>query len=141
LKHGVTREPERALVSPRIIACMSARELEACTTAFARRLRRSMTDAEVILWSRLRRDQFAGLRFRRQHPIGPYVADFVCAKRKLVIEVDGETHHTPEQLLHDLRRREYLETRGWREMRIANRDVYDELENVLEVIWRTIGGE
>jgi very-short-patch-repair endonuclease len=120
---------------------MSARQLEALTTTFARRRRRSMTNAEVILWSHLRRNQFAGLRFRRQRPIGPYVADFVCAKRRLVIEVDGETHHTPEQLLHDIRRREYFETRGWREMRIANREVYDELDNVLEAIWRAVGGE
>ena len=95
-----------------------------------------MTDAEVILWSHLRRDQFHWLRFRRQHPIGPYVADFVCAKLKFVIEVDGETHHTPEQLLHDMRRREYFESRGWREMRVTNQDVYDNLNEVLELIWR-----
>jgi very-short-patch-repair endonuclease len=84
----------------------------------------------------LRRDQFQGLRFRRQHPIGPYIADFVCAKLKLVIEVDGETHHTPEQLVHDARQRDYMESRGWREMRVTNQDVYDDLDNVLESIWR-----
>jgi len=99
-----------------------------------------MTDAEVILWSRLRREQFNAHRFRRQHPIGPYVADFVCARLKLVIEVDGETHHTPEQLLHDLRRRAYLESRGWREMRVSNRDIYEDLDSVLEAIWRAVGG-
>ena len=98
-----------------------------------------MTDAEVILWSRLRGDQFQGLRFRRQHPIGPYIADFVRAKLKLVIEVDGETHHTPEQLLHDARRRVYFERRGWREMRVTNQDVYDDLDNVLKTIWRETG--
>jgi very-short-patch-repair endonuclease len=95
-----------------------------------------MTEAEVILWSRLRRNQFDGLRFRRQHPMGPYVADFACAAIKLVIEVDGETHHTAEQLLHDARRRVYFESRGWREMRVSNRDVYDDLDGVLESIWR-----
>ncbi|MBI1210216.1 MAG: DUF559 domain-containing protein [Alphaproteobacteria bacterium] len=134
--HAVTSRCTPASLFADTILRMSAREREANTIQLARRLRRSMTDAEVILWSHLRRDQFRRLRFRRQHPIGPYVADFVCTKRKFVIEVDGETHHTPEQLLHDMRRRAYLEDRGWREMRVTNQDVYDDLDGVLETIWR-----
>jgi very-short-patch-repair endonuclease len=102
----------------------------------AKRLRGAMTNAEVLLWSRLRRDGMQGIRFRRQHPIGPYVADFACTSAMLVIEVDGETHHTPEQLLHDQRRHRYFMQRGWCELRIGNRDVYDNLEGVLEAIWR-----
>ena len=112
------------------------RKHEQRSIAFAKRLRRTMTNAEVILWSKLRRDQMHGLRFRRQHPIGPYVADFACTTAMLVIEVDGETHHTLEQLFHDARRREYLVTRGWHEFRVAKRDVYDNLDDVLDAIWR-----
>jgi very-short-patch-repair endonuclease len=115
---------------------MSARKQEANTIALARRLRRSMTNAEIILWSRLRHGQMHGLRFRRQHSIGPYVADFACAAAMLVIEVDGETHHTPEQVSHDARRRRYLASRGWKELRVSNRDVYENLIEVLDGIWR-----
>ncbi len=104
----------------------------------AKQLRRTMTNAEVILWSRLRRDAMRRLRFRRQHPIGPYVADFACIALKLVIEVDGETHHTASQRAHDARRRAYFADRGWRELRVENAEVYERLDEVLEAIWRQI---
>ena len=115
---------------------MVSRRYEQLSIPRAKQLRRAMTDAEVILWSRLRRGQMHGIHFRRQHPIGPYVADFACRTAMLVVEVDGETHHTPEQVLHDTRRRNYLERRGWRELRFANSDIYDRLDEVLESIWR-----
>jgi very-short-patch-repair endonuclease len=60
--------------------------------AFARHLRRTATDAERALWAKLRNRQLAGLKFRRQHPLGPYTVDFVCFERRLVIEVDGGQH-------------------------------------------------
>src|SRR5690349_7293661 len=97
----------------RTLARMVSRRYEQLSLPRARSLRRSMTNAEVILWSRLRRNQMHGLRFRRQHPIGPYVADFACTTKMLVVEVDSETHHTPEQMQHDERRRAYLFNRGW----------------------------
>src|SRR5205809_815526 len=70
----------------------------------SRRLRSSETASERKLWQALRRKQIRGVRFRRQHPIGSYFADFICIRVKLVIEVDGLTHITPEQIAHDERR-------------------------------------
>jgi very-short-patch-repair endonuclease len=100
----------------------------------AKQLRRRMTDAEVILWSRLRGRIFGGYRFRRQHPIGPYIADFACVIHRLVIEVDGDTHSTGTELEHDQRREAYMTSRGWRHFRITNEDVYKRLDIVLEGI-------
>ncbi len=97
-------------------------------------LRRRMTDAEVILWSQLRRRAADGFRFRRQHPIGPYVADFACAMRRLVIEVDGVTHSTDYEIELDRRRDAYLRSRGWQIFRVTNEDVYKRLNAVLEGI-------
>ena len=108
---------------------------------FAKRLRSSMTKAELILWSRLRRGQMQSLRFRRQHPIGPYVADFACASLKLVVEVDGATHGTAQELAYDALRRRYFVSRGWREIRVANQDVYKSLDNVIDFIWREAEAE
>ena len=100
----------------------------------ARRLRAQMSRAEALLWSYLRRRGLNGARFRRQHPIGPYIADFACIAAKLVVEVDGATHWTPEQLEHDARRTKYLESNNWRVLRVINTDVYDNLDGV----WRAI---
>ncbi len=86
-----------------------------------------------MLWSTPRRDAL-GVRFRRQHPIGPYVADFACYPLKLVVEVDGATHLTDEERDHDARRDSDLERESWRVLRFANDDVYEGLDEVLEVI-------
>ncbi len=90
-----------------------------------------MTDAEMILWSRLRRRQIDGFKIRRQYPIGPYIADFACAEAKLVIEVDGEAHGSPQELAHDRRRTRFMESRGWRVIRCYNVEVYSNLDGVL----------
>jgi very-short-patch-repair endonuclease len=103
---------------------------------YAKQLRRNLTHAEVILWQCLRRNSIEGLRFRRQHPIGPYVADFACLPVKLVVEVDGATHGSDAQLAYDARRRGFMQRYGWREIRVSNHDVYKNLSNVLEYIWR-----
>jgi len=116
------------------------RPSEEKSTAFAKTLRRSMTHAEVLLWQELRRNAMEGLRFRRQHPIGPYVADFACAPVKLVLEVDGATHGSEAQVAHDRRRSAYLAKRGWREIRFSNFDIYKDLSGVMEAIWRAAHG-
>jgi very-short-patch-repair endonuclease len=102
------------------------------TIPFAKTLRRRMTDAEVILWSRLRRHPL--YRFRRQHPIGPYVADFACPMHRFVVEVDGDTHSTEAEQVHDGHRTKYMSALGWHIFRVTNEDVYKRLDSVLEGI-------
>jgi len=103
----------------------------------ARTLRQNMTKAEVILWTHIRRRAVEGARFRRQHPIGPYIADFACAAARLVVEVDGATHWTEEQLAYDARRTKYLEQQGWSVIRVNNIDVYENMDGV----WRAIAAQ
>jgi very-short-patch-repair endonuclease len=98
-------------------------------------LRRQMTNAEVILWSRLRRNALHGLRIRRQHPIGPYVADFACLSLRLVIELDGATHGSVEEIARDGVREAFLRRQGFRVLRFWNSDVYENLSGVLDSIW------
>ncbi|MDE3115571.1 MAG: endonuclease domain-containing protein [Pseudomonadota bacterium] len=93
-----------------------------------------MTDAEVMLWSRLRLKSMHGLHFRRQHPIGPYIADFACVPARFVLEVDGATHSTKKEVAHDRHRDAYMKQRGWRVLRITNEDVYRNIDNVFEMI-------
>src|SRR6266404_3722448 len=100
----------------------------------ARQLRKEMTPAEGILWRQLRGRRFAGFKFRRQHPIGPFFADMACYECKLVVEVDGETHLGREH--KDEERTKYLRMQGWLVLRFWNTEVYDELEPVLEAIYR-----
>ncbi|MBU6297249.1 MAG: endonuclease domain-containing protein [Alphaproteobacteria bacterium] len=100
----------------------------------ARNLRKRMTDAELILWSRLRRHEANDLHFRKQHPIGPYIADFACTQEHLVVEVDGDTHSTDAEREHDRKRDYYLKSHGWRVFRVTNEDVYKRLDGVLEGI-------
>ena len=95
------------------------------------KLRQSLTNAEMILWSRLRKRQMQGQRFRRQHPVGPFITDFACVTLKLIIEVDGDTHGTEAERAYDARRTAYLEQRGWTVIRCFNVDVYTNLDGVL----------
>ena len=88
--------------------------------------------------SRLRRNAIQGQCFRRQHPIGPYIADFVCLPLRLIVEVDGGTHSTDEEILHDRRRDAYLCDRGFSVLRFWNRDIYENLDGVLEKIWNVV---
>ncbi len=108
------------------------REREARSRPFARTLRRRMTDAETILWSRLRRGQLQGWKFRRQHPVDSYIADFACVEAGLIIEVDGATHSERREVVHDARRTFYLEQRGYTVLRVWNTDIYENLNGVLE---------
>lgn len=93
-----------------------------------------MTEAEIVLWTFVRKRSLSGFKFRRQHPIGPYIADFACIQAKLVVEVDGATHWTPEQLAHDARRTAFMERAGWRVLRVTNLDVFENMHGV----WLTI---
>lgn len=98
----------------------------------ARKLRRPQTPAEQRLWSRLRDRQLHGYKFRRQHPIDRFVADFYCAAARLVVEIDGDSH--ADQRDYDAARTEYLNARGYAVIRFTNRDVNGQLEAVLQTI-------
>ena len=95
----------------------------------ARALRRPLTPSEAILWRELRGKQLGRFKFRRQQPVGPYIADFYCAAAKLVVELDGDSHVGRED--HDAKRTAYLEAVGLRVVRFWNTEVYDNLEGVL----------
>ncbi|MCB1415791.1 MAG: endonuclease domain-containing protein [Nitratireductor sp.] len=103
------------------------------------RLRREMTPAERKLWGRLRAHHLAGLGFRRQLPIGRYIADFACPKYKLVIEVDGSAHAQPANLKHDARRTEKLGESGWQVVRFWNVEVMKDLDGVCDHIIAVVG--
>ena len=98
----------------------------------AKKLRKNMTDAEQLLWRHLRDRQLGGYKFRRQHPIGTFVVDFVCLEKELVIEVDGGQH--AKQLEPDVKRSDYLKEKGYRILRFWNNEVLQESESVLSVI-------
>jgi very-short-patch-repair endonuclease len=97
----------------------------------ARTLRKEMTPAEVILWSRIKSDQLDGLRFRRQKVIGPYVTDFTCPSLNLVVEVDGDTHADPQQIRKDAERTDYFSGFGLRVARFTNAEVLTNIDGVL----------
>ena len=98
---------------------------------FARQLRRTETDAERSLWHCLRNRALMGCKFRRQHPIGPYIADFVCLEVALVIELDGGQH--AEVGVDDVRT-SFLEHQGYRVLRFWNNDVLTQTDAVLAVV-------
>jgi very-short-patch-repair endonuclease len=95
-----------------------------------------MTDAEKALWRVLRSRQVMGLKFRRQHPFGDYILDFVCLEKKLIIEVDGGQHG--ERAKEDETRTQNLLTAGFRVLRFWNNEVLQEIEAVKERIWRAV---
>src|SRR4051795_6949535 len=92
----------------------------------ARALRRALTLPEVVLWQALRGGGVGGLRFRRQHPVGPYVLDFYCPALRLAVEVDGAAHDIPDQAGRDLRRDAWLAEQGIRVRRFLAADVLSE---------------
>jgi cyclase len=100
----------------------------------AKRLRSDMTQAETILWGSLRRRQINNLRFKRQHPIANFIADFYCHQTKLIIEVDGEIHNSPENILSDEQRTDELESLGVKVMRFTNSQVINETQEVVKAI-------
>jgi very-short-patch-repair endonuclease len=105
-------------------------------TGRARSLRRHQTPAEQALWALLRNRKLIGLKFKRQFEIDRYVADFYCHDRRLVVELDGEVHELAEQQNHDQNRDTYLRSRGLRVLRIANREVFEDPQEVVHRIRR-----
>jgi len=87
-----------------------------------------------MLWSRLRLKEKHGAHFRRQHPIGPFIADFACVAAMLVLEVESATHSTDAEIAYDRRRDEYMKMRGWSVLRVTNDNVYRNLDRVCEMI-------
>ena len=103
----------------------------------ARELRNSMTDAEIVLWGFLKTKP-SGHKFRRQHPLGIYIADFFCYKLKLAIEVDGKIHTDKEVKANDDQRQELIESEGIKIIRFSNQEVMNCLETVINKISLTI---
>lgn len=102
----------------------------------ARLLRKSFTDAELRLWQLLRSRNLRKFKFRRQHPIGSYIVDFVCLEKRLVIEVDGSQHM--QQAQYDSKRTEQLEAAGYQVLRFGDNDVLARTDNVMQAIYDTL---
>lgn len=98
----------------------------------ARRLRRKMTPPERKVWQVLRGRGLCGVKFRRQVPIGPFIVDFLCVEAGLIVEIDGDSHS--RQIAYDRRRTMYLEEQGYRVIRLANREVLDNLEGAMKMV-------
>ena len=107
-------------------------------TARARRLRLNSTDAELSLWNQLRARAINDCKFVRQEPIGPYIVDFVCRERRLIIEVDGGQHADNK---HDQVRDQWLTQRNYRVLRFWNNEVLGNMDGVLEVIAAALDAE
>ena len=101
-----------------------------------RSLRENPTDAERILWSRLRRRQLGGFKFRRQHQVGLYICDFASLDGAVVVELDGSQH--ANQMSYDARRDHFLRSAGFRVLRFWNGEVLSEAEGVLETIFEAL---
>jgi very-short-patch-repair endonuclease len=106
--------------------------------SLAKEFRKTQTEAEKVLWNALRNHGFASLKFRRQHPIKWFVADFYCHDFKLIIEVDGGIHNSEIQSEHDENRTSELEDMGIQVIRFSNEDILNNLESVLKKIHQTI---
>jgi very-short-patch-repair endonuclease len=105
---------------------------------FAKCMRHTSTDAEARVWWHLRAGRFQGLKFRRQHPIGDYIVDFICFERKLIVEVDGSQHL--DTIGHDDTRTARLESLGFTVLRFWNDEVLRDTESVMREIARFVEG-
>ncbi len=104
----------------------------------ARSLRREMTRAEELLWKQIRRKQIAGVRFRRQHPVGRFIADFYCHEARLIIEVDGGYHLDRDQAEYDKGRTHELSEMGIMVIRFTNEEVESNIKSVMDSIKKTL---
>ena len=101
----------------------------------ARRLRKDMTDAEKLVWSRIRRKQLEGCQFYRQRIIGNCIVDFYCPKAGLVVEIDGGQHYSEAGIKRDEARDNYMTANGLRVLRFSDRDVFEDTDAVIERIF------
>ena len=97
-------------------------------------LRKNMTEAELVLWEVLKDKKLCGRKFRRQHSIGYYIADFYCSTEKLIIELDGHHHYTPEGIAEDTQRDNHLEEMNIKVLRFENKQVLNNITQVLKKI-------
>ena len=91
-----------------------------------------MTNQERKLWNIIRNRQFYGFRFRRQFPIEPYIVDFICREKSIIIEIDGGQHNEPDNLRYDNERTKYLESLGFKVIRFWNTDIDNNIDGVFE---------
>ncbi len=112
-------------------------KLKPQTLHTARKLREQQTEAESLLWSVLRGRRLCGLKFRRQHPIEPFYADFACVEQKLIVEIDGGYHDYTFQA--DASRQAKMENEGWEFFRVSTEDVLEDLEAVARGIAGHLG--
>jgi very-short-patch-repair endonuclease len=103
--------------------------------ALSQHLRKDMTDAENMLWLKLRRKQLKGHQFYRQKIIGKYIVDFYCPKANLVIELDGGQHYSEAGKTKDRTRDDVLIKMGVKVLRFSDRDVFENIDGVMEEIW------
>ncbi|MEL6918027.1 MAG: endonuclease domain-containing protein [Bacteroidota bacterium] len=102
-------------------------------------LRNNLTPAEAFLWTHLKNRKLEGRKFRRQHSVENYIVDFFCYEEKLVIELDGEIHNDPSQIIYDAKRTKRLMDLGHRVLRFENKLVFDNLPSVLKEIKENFG--
>ena len=114
------------------------RNADIATTSRARELRQKPSNAERLLWGALRGRRLGAYKFVRQAPIGPFFADFLCRAHMLIVEVDGATHSTEEQISYDRRREAFLRGLGYRVVRVGNTEIYEYLEGVVETIFAAL---
>jgi very-short-patch-repair endonuclease len=117
---------------------MAKRTIGSFQRKSADRLRANATNAEAILWRKLRRLDIKGSHFRRQVVIGSYIADFACLGARLIVEVDGSQHGSESGLAADAVRTRWLEAEGYRVLRFWNNDVIARTDAVLEAIYATL---
>lgn len=108
-------------------------------TPVAQKLRREATRTERILWRAINRGQLDGFKFRRQVPLAGYIVDFACHEARLVIEIDGATHSTDDELAADIQRQKIIENDGYTFLRFGNAEVDDNLDGVAETILLKLG--
>jgi very-short-patch-repair endonuclease len=106
------------------------------TKTYVKTLRQTMTPQEQWLWRLLRNRHFSDYKFRRQHPVGPFIVDFACLRPKVIIELDGGQHS--ERTRYDESRTLWLERRGWRVLRFWNNEFMQNTDDVLTLILDTL---
>lgn|SRR5579864_330761 len=119
---------------------MRRENLRDITHLRAHQLRRNTTEVEKKLWRHLRRLDLDGSHFRRQVPIGPYIADFACMAARLLIEIDGAQHAEDRKKVHDGARTRWLEKEGYRVLRFWNNDITKNIDDVMEAVYAALHG-